>query len=152
MRLVNIVLTFHVLSLRFGRFCVCNFCGGKICSQPYQISPNSFIPNDNKQTVTEQYLIDWELPSLRRAVNVQWSTKTNIPVLCHHQRRIWSFLSIVDDRSCALPEFIWNTSCYPCSMSSTLHSTNGIERNNNTDSFWSQCCRRLASRTMMLAK
>jgi len=75
LRLVNIVLTFHVPSLRVGLFCFCNFPGVKICSQPYQISPNSYTPTKNKQTVTEQYLIDLGLPSLRWTVTVQWSTK-----------------------------------------------------------------------------
>ena len=37
-------------------------------------------------------------------------------------------------------------------MSSTLHSTNQIQRNSNTASVWSQCCRRIATRTTMLAK
>ena len=48
--------------------------------------------------------------------------------------------------------FLWKTSCCPCSMSPTLHNTNEIQRNNNTASVLSQCCRRIALRTMMLAK
>ena len=62
------------------------------------------------------------------------------------------FLSNVDDRSRDLAEFIWKTSCCLCGMSSTPHNTNEIQRNNNTASVWSQCCGRIAARTMMLAK
>ena len=76
----------------------------------------------------------------------------SFPVLCQHQRRIWSFLSIVDDRFRAWAEFIWKTICCRCNISSTLHSTNEILRNNNTASDWSQCYRRIATRTTMFSK
>ena len=72
--------------------------------------------------------------------------------LCQHQRRRWSFLSIVDNRSRAWTKFIWKTICSPCSMASTLHSTNKIQMNRNTATVWSQCCRRTAARTMMVTK
>ena len=40
----------------------------------------------------------------------------------------------------------------PMQHVTTLHNTNGIQRSSNTASIWSQCCRRIATRTTMLAK
>ena len=53
----------------------CNFLSVKICNQPYQISPNFYTSNKNKQTVkkTVPYLMG---DTQFEAGGIKWSTKT----------------------------------------------------------------------------